>query len=507
MEADTTKQVKEKTGRMKKSQMWKGRETEDMPVSNLFFKTLFEGIHEEIMVIDKDFLIQDVNRVFLDNHGLRKEEAVGKKCHAIIYGSDSPCQWEKTFCPLEKAKETGERVEVTHCRELEGGGSRELALIMYPVPFKGKTPQYFVEISRDVTEYRDLIKRLQASEMKFKAILDTATDAILSINEKQEIVLFNDSAQRIFGYSGDEALGMNLHMLIPPKYGDHYRHVQRFLETRTPRVIGKTLPLTALRKGGKEFPIELGLSYHETGGDITFTAIIRDMSAQKRMEKTLLRSERLAAVGQAVAHVAHEIKNPLMVIGGFSHQIRKSIADDKAAQKLDMVLDEIHRLESLVANLGDFTKEYKLVKRPADINAVIRDVLKMMGGLYDGEKYPFKVHLSSDLKEIDCDPDKLKQVFINVIKNGIEAMEEGGTITVSSQEWGRGIEIHIGDEGVGMGEEDQLHIFEPFYTTRERGSGLGLSISYKIVEAHNGEIWALSLPGEGTTFIIRIPAT
>jgi two-component system sensor kinase FixL len=409
------------------------------------------------------------------------------------------------LCPLEKAKETGERVEVTHYREREGGGFRELVLIMYPVAFKRKTPQYFVEISRDVTEYRALVRRHQASEKKFKAILDTATDAVLSINDKHEIVLFNDAAQRIFGYSKDEALGMNLTKLIPRKYGDHNRYVQRFLETRTPRVVGKTLSLTALRKGGTEFPIELSLSFQESVEDITFTAIIRDMSEHKRMEQTLLRSERLAAVGLAAAHVAHEIKNPLMVIGGFSHQVRKSLTDDKAVQKLDMVLDEVHRLESLVANLGDFTKEYKLVIRPADINAVVEDVLKMMEGFYDQGKYSFKADLSHDLREIDCDPDKLKQVFINVIRNGVEAMEKGGTITVTSREWGPGIEIQIGDEGVGMSEEDQLHIFEPFYTTRERGSGLGLSISYKIVEAHKGEIWALSIPGEGTTFVIRLP--
>jgi two-component system sensor kinase FixL len=477
-----------------------------MRVSNLFFKTLFEGIHEEIMVIDKDYLIQDANRVFLDRYGLKKKEAVGKKCHAVIYGSDRPCQWEQTFCPLEKAMETGERVEVTHSRKRKGGGTKELVLIMYPVSFQGRSPQHFVEISRDMTEYGNLLRRQRASEKKFKAILDTATDAILSINEQHEIVLFNDSAQRIFGYSADEALGMNLNMLIPPKYGDHYRYVERFLETKTPRVMGKTFSLTALRKGGEEFPIELSLSFQESGEDITFTAIIRDMSAQKKMEKNLLRSERLAAVGQAVAHVAHEIKNPLMVIGGFSHQVRKSLSDDKAMQKLDMVLDEVHRLESLVANVGDFTKEYKLIKRPADINAVLRDVLKMMAELYDREKYSFKMDLSPDLRDIDCDPDKLKQVFINVIRNGIEAMEKGGTVTVASREWDQGIEIHIGDEGVGMSEEDQLHIFEPFYTTRERGAGLGLSISYKIVEAHNGRIWALSLPGEGTTFMIRLPA-
>ena len=102
-------------------------------------------------------------------------------------------------------------------------------------------------------------------------------------------------------------------------------------------------------------------------------------------------------------------------------------------------------------------------------------------------------------------PDKLKQVVINIITNGIEAMEEAGSIVIKTKESSGGIEIQIRDEGVGISEEDILHIFEPFYTTRDRGSGLGLAISYKIVEAHGGELWAESVKGQGTTFFVRLP--
>ena len=147
------------------------------------------------------------------------------------------------------------------------------------------------------------------------------------------------------------------------------------------------------------------------------------------------------------------------------------------------------------------------MKRPADINSVIGDVLKLMGEIYPSEKCGFVVDLSPEQKEINCDPDKLKQVFINMIANGIEAMEDGGTITIRTGEWSRGVEVRISDEGIGIGEEDLDHIFEPFYTTRERGSGLGLSISYKIVAAHKGELSAESMLGQGTTFVIRLPAT
>ena len=507
MEMQTQEQFTAEINRLKDSLARKDREIEKMKGNSFFLETLFDGIGEEIMVVDSNFVIQDVNRVFLDQYGLKKEDVLGKKCHEITYQSDSPCVFGRQLCPLEKAKETGQRVEITHQYKLEGGELKELVRIMYPLAARGKMPKYFVEISRDVTEYRNLILKLKASEKKFRTILDTATDAILSLDENHKIVLFNNAAQQIFGYSRSEVLGKNLSMLVPPQYGDHSRFVKRFLEEKTPKIMGKTLPLTALRNGGEEFSIELGLSYYEMNGDITFTAIIRDISTQKQLEKSLLQSERLAAVGQTVAHVAHEIKNPLMIIGGFSHQIKKSLIEEKSIQKLDMILDEVSRLEKLVANLGDFTKEYTLMKRPADINSVIGDVLKLMGEIYPSEKYAFMADLSPDLKEINCDPDKLKQVFINIIANGIEAMEEGGTITIRTGKWSRGVGIRISDEGIGISEEELDHIFEPFYTTRERGSGLGLSISYKIVAAHKGEISAESTLGQGTTFAIRLPAT
>ena len=243
-------------------------------------------------------------------------------------------------------------------------------VVMYPLKYGRRSVKYFLEIARDLTEYRDLFRELQASEKRFRAILDTATDAVLSIDEDHKIILFNSAAQRIFGYSNQEVLGKDLNILIPPRYGDHQRYVQRFLERRESDIVGKTISLIALRKSGEEFPIDLSLSFLEMGGRITFTAIIRDVTEHRRMESRLLQSERLAAVGQAVAHVAHEIKNPLMVIGGVSNQIKRNLFQEKESQKLDIVIEEVRRLEGLVANLGDFTKEYRLVKRSADVNSV-----------------------------------------------------------------------------------------------------------------------------------------
>jgi signal transduction histidine kinase len=240
-------------------------------------------------------------------------------------------------------------------------------------------------------------------------------------------------------------------------------------------------------------------------GEITFTAIIRDVSEQKRLEKKLLQTERLAAVGHSAAHVAHELKSPLMIIGGFSNQIKKSLIHDNDQKKVDMVLEEVRRLERLVAELGDFTKEYRLLKRKADINTILRDVIKIMAGAYPSTKYELKKILSTEVEEITCDPDRLKQVFINIITNGLEAMPEGGCLSITTERFPGRIEVRISDEGIGIPDEDLKHIFEPFYTTRVNGAGLGLSISYKIIEAHAGDLTAVSLQGKGTTIVVQLP--
>ena len=481
------------------------RELERLRVKNLFLEAVFDGISEEIMVVDPDFNIKDANQTFLNRYGIKKEDALVRKCHEIKERSETPCQIEEDTCPLEQARITGKRVEMTRFHQDSRGNRKELSLSMYPLAPDGNEITYFIEIARDVTEYRELIRELRASEKRFRAILDTATDGIISIDENHRIILFNNAAERIFGYSRKEILGENLNVLIPPQYGDHYRFIRRFLENKKSEIIGKTISLTGLRRGGQEFPVQLGLSFLEMGGRATFTAIIRDVSDQVQMERKLLQSERLAAVGQAVAHVAHELKNPLMIIGGFSAQIRKGLDQGKDASKMDMILDEVKRLERLVADLGDFTKTYTLVKRPARINDLLKDVINIMSGVHAPHQYGFHHDLSDDVHEIICDPDKLKQVFINIISNGLEAMEEGGGITVLSRKVSGGIEVQIIDQGTGIPDGDLAHIFEPFFTTRKGGSGLGLSISYKIVEAHNGDLSAFSRPGKGTTFIVRLP--
>jgi two-component system sensor kinase FixL len=505
MAADDITALTAEVDRLSKRLAQKEKEVERLRVDSLFLKTLYDGISEEIMVMDGGYTVLDVNRVFLANHGLSREAVVGKKCHQVLYQWEEPCNVGGQICPLDRARTTGKRVEVTHQFKKRDGSTGEIIRLIYPLLFEDAETDQFVEISRDITHYRNLIQKLQASERKFRAILDTASDAILSVDEEERILVYNSAAQAMFGYSTREAIGKSFNILFKRERVGGYRELMNLIRKGISRRQGKRLALTGIKKDGEKFPVEMGISCFETRGVPTYTAIIRDVTVEKQMEKKLLQTERLAAVGQAVAHVAHEIKNPLMIIGGFSQQLTRTLSDDKSRQKIEMILDEVERLEKLVRNLGDFTKEYKLVKRSADINTVIRDVLNLMGESPFSEKYTFSQTLAEGLGEIPCDPDRLKQVLMNIISNAMQAMENGGAVSITTQRLLESVLIRITDQGIGMTEHQMLRIFEPFYTTRQKGSGLGLAISYKIVQAHGGDISAASAPGKGTSFVITLP--
>ncbi len=456
-------------------------------------KILLDLLYSQIAIVDKDKVIRYANKRFIDEHG---KKAVGRECYNVVKEDFRPCAVDESLCPVNKLLDTK---EITS-RTIHKKGEKDILVEAYRLD-----SDLYALILNELTGYQYLIKRTKTAEERYKIILDTAPDAIVSIDKDHKIVVFNNAAEKIFGYSKEEIIGKDLNMLVPSYYGDHFSYVKRFLETRKPKIIGKSVVFNAKREDGSEIPVELHISFMEANGEITFTAIIRNVSEQKSLERKLLQSERLAAVGKAVAHVAHEIKNPLMIIGGFSQQIRRHITDKNSLKKIDLILEEVARLERLVANLGDFTKEFRLIKRPSDINLVIKDVLKMMKEIHPEEKYKFVERLSPDIDEVICDPDKIKQVLINIITNAIQAMENGGTVTVATENKDGEVEISIQDEGKGISEEEILHIFEPFYTTRDSGSGLGLAISYKIIEAHKGEIKAISTPSKGTKFIIRLP--
>lgn len=223
-------------------------------------------------------------------------------------------------------------------------------------------------------------------------------------------------------------------------------------------------------------------------------------------QERLLRSERFAAVGEAAAYVSHEIKNPLMVIGGMANQVERRLAADPAAQeKLRIIQNEVKRLESFLGELRDFLRPIQPSKEKIDLNQVICEVTALMEEAIQEKGIRLEARLQTDLPPVEADPNQIKQVLLNLVKNALEATEDQGAITVSSGAQDGQVWFSVQDTGKGMSGDVQEKIFHPFYTTKAKGTGLGLAVINKIVTDHHGAITVDSVPGSGSTFTVRLP--
>jgi two-component system sensor kinase FixL len=338
-------------------------------------------------------------------------------------------------------------------------------------------------------------------------IINSATDALVTINEDHIIVGYNHAAEQMFGYSREEALGQDLKLIVPPPHKEfHASYLKRYLATREAHVLGRQRRLSAQRRDGQEFPLSISFSVVEILGNLYFTAIMRDITEYKAMEDRVLQSERLAAVGNTVAHIAHEIKNPLLIIGGFARQLLKVPKfDDAGRHKLSTIAEEVTHLEEMVAEMRDFVRRPPAQKQPGDMAAALAGALDLFQDSFKEHHIRVRQVAETPLPRVAFDPQQIHQVLINLLKNAQEAMPEGGEITISSRVRGPNLEIGISDTGSGMPPEVVANIFQPYYTTKEMGTGLGLAICQAILQEHGGRILVASTPGAGTTFTLQLP--
>ena len=226
----------------------------------------------------------------------------------------------------------------------------------------------------------------------------------------------------------------------------------------------------------------------------------------KKSQEKLVHSERLAAVGSMASHVSHEIKNPLIAIGGLAQQLKRSPhLDEKEKGKLELITTEVSRLEKILIEVRDFTRPTTPNKVKADINQVFRELIQLSSPVLLENGIQVQASLDDSLPAFCFDPGQMKQVFINLMKNAAEAMPEGGTLSVMTRKEGQGVMIQIADTGTGIDAKVKENLFRPFMTTKKKGTGLGLAVSSKLIQDHNGDIQLESEVDFGTTVIIRLP--
>jgi sigma-B regulation protein RsbU (phosphoserine phosphatase) len=340
-------------------------------------------------------------------------------------------------------------------------------------------------------------------------LIHTCMDGIVAHDMTGVVRTFNETAAKILGYEPEEVLGkMQVRELYAPGQLEEIAakiHAPAYGGTG----ILENYEAWMRHKNGALVPIWLSARVlYENDREIGMIGHFKDLRERKRMEEELLRSERLAVLGKMAAHISHEIKNPLMLIGGFARQVLKEPAADplKTREKLQIIVDEVHRLEDFLVEVGSYAKFSEPQKQPGNLNDLVQETCQRLEPSLREGNIELVLRLDPNLPEIQFDPGHLRQVIVNIAKNGIEAMVSGGVLTVSTGQQGDRVLLRITDTGPGIPPEIREKIFQPFFSSKPKGSGLGLAISQKIIQAHQGEIVLESESQKGTqvTIFLRI---
>ena len=316
------------------------------------------------------------------------------------------------------------------------------------------------------------------------------------------LTAFNQTAETILHRRAGEALGKTAGEVLPGSFREIF-----FELTVEKRIIEREIECTVAED--HTLPLEVIATTLEEGDGafLGYVILFRDMTEIRRLQQEITRSRRLASLGSLAAGVAHEIRNPLSSLKGFATYFRERYQDIPADRETaEVMITEVDRLNRVIGQLLEFARPMTMTLVPTSLQMVIRHALKMVDRQARERGISIEAELPPEIGEIPLDADRISQVFMNLFLNAFAAMEAGGTLRVSiARQEDRMIRISISDTGSGIPKEDLPRVFDPYFTTKPSGTGLGLPIVQKIVEAHGGEILLASEPGQGTTATVLLP--
>jgi len=344
----------------------------------------------------------------------------------------------------------------------------------------------------------------------WRAIVDTATEGIVTIDARGTIETVNGAAQELFGYTREEVVGKNVKMLMPQPYqGEHDGYLERYLRTGERRIIGIGREVLGMRKDGSQFPIDLSVGEGAIDGRPFFTAVIRDVSERKELQAKLAQSERLAAVGELAAGVAHEINNPINTMINCGQLIQDG---DEPVENGRIIVEEGGRIADIVRALLQFARDDRDQAQPTSLAEVVDRTMSLIGESWKRHGIHLTIDVSDDLPNVYARPQKVQQVLLNLMINAKDVLVQQGSdqrrqVAIEAGRHLHGVQLTIADNGPGIDDSVKDRIFEPFVTTKRArgGTGLGLSISRSIIEGYGGTIRVDSHSGEGASFVVWLP--
>jgi len=379
-------------------------------------------------------------------------------------------------------------------------------------------------LDKSDAERRQAESALRRSEGRMKSVLEAALDAVVGMDAQGLVISWNPRAEAIFGWSGSEAVGRRLaDLIIPPRYREaHTEGLARFLATGEGSVIGRRSELSALRRDGSEFPVELTVTVLKEGDATLFSAFVADITERKHLETQLLQAQKIDSVGRLAGGVAHDFNNLLGVITGYGELLKQRIPDEPLLKRyVSDILKAADRAAGLTRQLLAFSRKQVLQPSILDLNTVVGEMEKMLRRLI-GEDIQLVTIFDERLQRVQADPGQIEQVLMNLAVNARDAMPRGGRLTIETANVdldaaysrsrpgatpGPHVMLAVSDTGHGMDSEVLGHIFEPFFTTKApgKGTGLGLATVHGIVKQSGGHIFVYSEPEHGTTFKVYLP--
>jgi two-component system sensor histidine kinase HydH len=349
----------------------------------------------------------------------------------------------------------------------------------------------------------------KTSLTRIKAFSDNVVEnmpiGLLAIDTDGRIVSFNQTAEWVLQVTAHEVLGKKADEVLPQQL----ECLTGKLESEE-EVVEKEIEYPL--QEGRWIPMDVSVSRLEDddGTSLGHIILFRDLTEIQELKREVERSQRLASLGRLAAGIAHEIRNPLSSIKGFATYFRERYKDIPEDQKTAQIMvQEVERLNRVIGQLLEFARPLSVRKKTTSIHTVIQHSLKMIERDAQAKNINLKTNLSPETKEVSIDQDRINQVLLNLYLNGIEAMEDGGTLSVAlnPDEDRKQIKIVVSDTGIGINKEDLVHIFDPYFTSKQSGTGLGLAIVHKIIESHNGEVRVESELGKGTIVTIILPVS
>jgi PAS domain S-box-containing protein len=387
------------------------------------------------------------------------------------------------------------------------------------IAFNHMAGQLFQQRTALETAHADLRRHFEElADLKSytDSILESLTSGILTLDLNGRVVTMNQAAELLTGLFTPEATGR----YCTEVFSHSPEVVEILMETLASRTGVASTSLTLRRRNGSSLPIELSTAplRGAEGKDLGVVGVLKDVTVVHELEAQLRRSDRLAALGTLAAGLAHEIKNPLTSLRTFTRLVSRKFSDERFRERFERVVPhELERINGIVDRLLELARPRQLSLKPVQIPALLERVLELYANQIETKQITVFREYAHELPAIQADGEHLYQAFLNLVANALQAMGAGGRLTLRTGwsedgDWlpsarrtpKRGVKVEIEDTGGGIALSDAEKIFNPFFTTKESGTGLGLAVAHKIIDDHGGSITFRSSPGVGTTFRVLL---